>query len=71
MMKMPDNMPATVPSYWMPDFQVASCDASVAKTRDLGGRLVVGPNDIPNRGRFAILTDPQGAMCALFEFVSA
>jgi predicted enzyme related to lactoylglutathione lyase len=27
---------------------------------------MVGPHDIPKTGRFAILTDPQGAMFALF-----
>jgi predicted enzyme related to lactoylglutathione lyase len=68
MLKMPDNMPAGVPSYWMPYFQVADCDASTAKTKELGGGLMVGPNDIPNVGRFAILQDPQGAMFAVFKF---
>ena len=66
MMKMPDNMPAQVPSYWMPYFQVADADASVAKARTLGGHLMVGPNDIPKVGRFAIVQDPQGAIFAVF-----
>ena len=30
MMAMPAHMPPTVPSFWMPYFQVADCDASVA-----------------------------------------
>jgi uncharacterized protein len=68
MMTMPDNMPAQVPSYWMPYFQVADCDASTAKAKELGAKLMVGPNDIPNTGRFAILSDPQGAMFAVFTF---
>ena len=67
MMKTPDNMPASVPSYWMPYFQVADADASTAKAKELGGSLMVGPNDIPNVGRFAILKDPQGAMFAVFN----
>ncbi len=71
MMGMPENMPADVPSYWMPYFQVANCDASVAKAKDLGARLMVGPNDISKTGRFAILSDPQGAMFAVFEFAGA
>jgi uncharacterized protein len=66
MMKMPANMPAQVPSYWMPYFQVAGCDASTAKAQELRATVMVGPQDIPNTGRFAILTDPTGAMCALF-----
>ena len=68
MMAMPDNMPAGVPSYWMPYFQVADSDASAAKAKGLGGHLIVGPNDIPSVGRFAILQDPQGAMFAVFKF---
>ena len=66
MMKMPANMPAGVPSYWMPYFEVADCDASTAKGKSLGGRVMVGPQDIPGTGRFTILTDPQGAMFAIY-----
>jgi predicted enzyme related to lactoylglutathione lyase len=50
----------------MPYFQVADCDASAAKAAALGARLMIGPQDIPTTGRFAILTDPQGAIFALF-----
>jgi hypothetical protein len=28
---------------------------------------MMGPQDIPGTGRFAILTDPQGAMFALYK----
>jgi predicted enzyme related to lactoylglutathione lyase len=66
MMAMPAQMPPQVPSYWMPYFQVADCDASTAKAGLLGAPLMVGPHDIPQTGRFAILTDPQGAMFALY-----
>jgi predicted enzyme related to lactoylglutathione lyase len=68
MMKMPDDMPAAVPSYWMPYFQVADCDTSTATAQQLGATLMVGPTDIPGTGRFAILIDPQGAIFAVFRF---
>ncbi len=68
MMPMPEQMPAGVPSYWMPYFQVADCDASAAKAKDLGGSVVVAPQDIPNTGRFAVVQDPQGAIFAVFKF---
>jgi uncharacterized protein len=71
MLPMPAEMPAGVPSYWMPYFQVADCDASIAKGKELGGSVMVGPKDIPKTGRFAILTDPQGAMFAVFKFAGA
>jgi uncharacterized protein len=68
MMPKPAGMPAHVPSYWMPYFQVTSADASAARARELGGSIMVPPQDIPGTGRFAIVNDPQGAMFAVFEF---
>jgi predicted enzyme related to lactoylglutathione lyase len=70
MMAMPPGMPPHVPSYWMPYFQVTDCDGSTAKAKGLGADLMVGSQDIPNTGRFAILKDPQGAVFAVFEFKS-
>ena len=47
MMPMNEHMPAHVPSYWMPYFQVDDADASVAKAKELGGSVMVPPTDIP------------------------
>ena len=55
-----------VPPYWMPYFQVADCDASVEKAKQLGASIAVPPMDIPNTGRFSVIADPQGAMFAVF-----
>lgn len=71
MMAMPPGMPPEVPSYWMPYFQVADCDVSAAKATGLGGSVMIGPQDIPNTGRFAILKDPQDAMFAVFQLTGA
>jgi uncharacterized protein len=68
MMPKPAQMPAHIPSYWMPYFQVASLDASFAKAKSLGASVMVPPQEIPNTGRFSVQSDPQGAMFALFEF---
>lgn len=67
MMAKPKDMPAHIPSYWMPYFQVTSVDGSASKAKELGGKVMIGPQDIPDAGRFAILTDPQGAMFAVFQ----
>jgi predicted enzyme related to lactoylglutathione lyase len=64
-------MPAGVPSYWMPYWQVADCDASTAKAKELGASVMVPPQDIPKTGRFAVLQDPQGAMFAVFKIAGA
>ena len=71
MMPMNEHMPAHVPSYWMPYFQVANADAAVTKVQELGGKVMVPATDIPNTGRFSIVNDPQGAMFAVFEFVAS
>jgi hypothetical protein len=68
MMPMSDHVPPQVPSYWMPYFQVADCDASFAKAKALGAKVFVGPQDIPGTGRFAVLADKEGAMFAIFKF---
>jgi uncharacterized protein len=68
MMAMPAHMPPAVPAYWMPYFQVVDCDVTAAKARELGAAVIVGPQDIPDTGRFAILKDPQGAVFAAFTF---
>ena len=64
---MPENMPSQVPSYWMPYFQAADLDESVAKAKSLGASVMVGPNAIPDGARFVILQDPQKAMFAMYQ----
>ena len=67
MMAMPEGMPPQVPSYWMPYFMAVDLDASTAKAESLGGAVMVGPNTIPDGGRFVILQDPQKATFALYQ----
>jgi hypothetical protein len=49
------------PPTWGTYVTVADCDATAAKCTALGGKVCVGPTDIPTVGRFAMLQDPQGA----------
>ena len=63
---MTGRVPDQVPAHWMVYFSVDDCDASVAKVKDLGGTLVVGPFDLPV-GRFAVVQDPQGAHFAVIR----
>jgi predicted enzyme related to lactoylglutathione lyase len=59
-------MPAEVPTYWQIYFNVDDVDASHRKALDLGGRETVAPQDFPG-GRFAIISDPQGASVGLLR----
>lgn len=47
-------------------FTVADCDAAVEKAKSLGAELRFGPMTIPF-GRFATLTDPQGAVFSMID----
>ncbi len=58
--------PADVPSYWAVYFSVDDVDGAFQKAIELGAQEVVAPQDYPG-GRFAVLTDPQGASFALFK----
>jgi uncharacterized protein len=67
LMPRPPGMPADVPDNWLVYFGAADVDADVKKATDLGASVIAGPADIPGTGRFAVLTDPQGAAFALFQ----
>ncbi len=65
---MPDDAKGagTTPS-WLPYISTPDVDATVQQAMALGARVVTGPLDAPGAGRFAILTDPQGARFAPFR----
>jgi len=53
--------------YWLIYFAVDDCDASAAKAQQLSGKVMMKPTDIPDVGRFAVITDPQGAWFAIMQ----
>jgi predicted enzyme related to lactoylglutathione lyase len=59
-LEMNPQIPAETPSYWLIYFNVDDVDAQFRKTIELGGHEMVAPTDMPG-GRFAIVSDPQGA----------
>jgi len=64
---MTSQAPPEVPSYWLPYFAVADCDATAQKAQAGGGMVIVPPMDIPKVGRFAVIADPQGATPAVIK----
>jgi predicted enzyme related to lactoylglutathione lyase len=65
-MEMMPMVPAEVPSYWMPYFNVDDVEAAFERAISLGATELVGPSDMPG-GRFAIIQDPQGATFGLLR----
>lgn len=57
------------PPSWGICFAVEDTDATVARCEELGGATMMPPTDTPV-GRFAVLTDPQGASFAVIVLVN-
>ena len=49
-------------SQWVALMSVPSVDQAVTRIRQAGGRVYGGPRDIDDRGRLAIVGDPEGAV---------
>ncbi|MFI8951616.1 VOC family protein [Streptomyces sp. NPDC053750] len=65
-MAMTEEFPPEVPPYINVYFTVPDCDAAVARATELGGIVRFGPMDTPF-GRFAALSDPQGASFSVID----
>lgn len=65
-MQMSAQIPAQVPPFWLVYFAVANTDNTVKRAQELGAKLMMPAMDIPF-GRFAVLTDPQGASFAVIQ----
>lgn len=56
-------------SYWRIYIGIGSTDAALAKVKELGGKIIDGPDDSPF-GRITTIADPAGAqlqLCAMTE----
>jgi len=54
------------PPSWLIYIGTPDVDATAAAAERLGGKVLRAPADIPSVGRFAVLSDPQGATFAIF-----
>ncbi len=64
--KNPPGAPPMSPN-WMGYVRVADCDVAVQRAKALGATLLVGPMDVMDIGRFAVILDPQGATIGLYR----
>ena len=68
-MRMGEEFPPEVPSYINLYFVVEDCDDAVSMATKLGATLRFGPMDSPY-GRFAALSDPQGANFSVIDITT-
>lgn len=59
-----------MPPSWGAYLTVDDVDAAAAKVQQLGGKLLLGPQDIDEVGRFVVIQDPQGAYISLITYFS-
>jgi uncharacterized protein len=52
---------------WRGYIGVDDVDAMAERLKEAGGAVHFGPDDIPMVGRFAVCTDPQGALFMIFK----
>jgi hypothetical protein len=63
--KQPENAP--FPTVWSVYFATTDADADVARVREHGGNVMMGPMDVMEEGRLAVCTDPTGAVFGLWQ----
>jgi hypothetical protein len=59
------EMPA--PPHWLPYADVKDVEAIAMVVKELGGKVLNGPMDVPGGGQIAQCMDPQGAMFAAYQ----
>ncbi|MGZ3651623.1 MAG: VOC family protein [Bdellovibrionota bacterium] len=62
---------AGAPPQWMVYFTVADCDAVTKSASRARAEVIVPPKDIPNVGRFSVITDPSGATFSVIKLAPA
>lgn len=57
-----------MPPMWGGYVTVDDVEASAKQAVDLGGKILLDPRDIPEVGRFCVISDPQGATLSIITY---
>ena len=60
-----------MPPQWGCYVTVDDVDATARMATQLGGKILMGPQDIPNVGRFCVIQDLQGAVISAITYKNA
>lgn len=58
---------AGLPPQWLIYITVANIDESIAICKSMGGKILAEAKNYSDMGRYCVIQDPAGAVCALFE----
>lgn len=61
------GMNSELPSQWLIYITVDNINKRAEKCWALGGKILVPPKTMGNYGKYCVIQDPAGAVCALFE----
>jgi len=67
MMNMPPEA-GGMPPMWGAYVTVDDVEASAKQAEELGGKIIMAARDIPNIGRFCVISDPQGATLTIITY---
>lgn len=56
-----------MPSVWTVYLAVDDVDATLAKIKEAGGSVTMGPMDVMGQGKMAVVADPTGGMFGLWQ----
>jgi len=68
--QMPDQRAQGIPPNWMIYMATENADSTVAQAKALGFTVYAGPFDVMDKGRMAIVADPQGATFGVWQPMS-
>jgi predicted enzyme related to lactoylglutathione lyase len=63
----PGSEPGSTPPVWTVYLASADVDATAAKIDKAGGKVIMGPMDVPGSGRFLVAVDPTGATFGVWQ----
>lgn len=66
LMRPPPGVPT--PPSWGCYVTVVDVEATLAQVTALGGKVVMGPLEVPGVGHMGIFLDPQGAMLSVMQY---
>jgi predicted enzyme related to lactoylglutathione lyase len=66
LMALPEDDTSGTPPHWIIYIATPDVDETVEAAEKLGGKVLKPVSEIPDGGRFAVLSDPQGAAFAAF-----
>ena len=67
-MMLPPEM-KDVPPHWNTYFTVTNINETISVVKNSGGNIMMGPQDIPETGQFAVCRAPDGTVFCIFQYL--